>query len=74
MRDILEVKELCEEKGTTVDENVLKKGIIYDAYPKYMIDIKLDYEEDLAIAKEKARKNLELKNMASSGSEDDNRE
>jgi len=63
LRDIQEITALCERSGVTVDEKVLRGGIVYDPYPKYMTDVKLDYEEDCLKEITKANKILQMKKM-----------
>ena len=61
--DMEEVTRLCERKGITVDQTALRNGIVYDPYPKYYTDVKLDYEEDCEKQITNANKILQTKNM-----------
>ena len=46
LRDIVELTEMCAENGVEVDQEALKNAIVYDPYPKYMIDVNQEYREN----------------------------
>lgn len=46
LRDIVEVTEMCADRGVEIDQEALKNAIVYDPYPKYMIDVKKEYKEN----------------------------
>ena len=41
----------------------MKNAIVYDPYPKYMTDVRLDYDEDFDMGVEKNTKTLQMRNM-----------
>ena len=47
LRDVVELTELCVDKNVEVDQEVLKNAIVYDPFPKYMIDVTEEYKEDI---------------------------
>ena len=62
--------ELCEVNNIGYDPDEFKNAIVYDPYPKYMYDIKEDYEEDFEALKEKSKIGLKMRNMLSSNEEE----
>ena len=47
LRDVVELTELCVDKNVEVDQEVLKNAIVYDPFPKYMVDVTEEYKEDI---------------------------
>ena len=37
---------MCADRGVEIDQEALKNAIVYDPYPKYMIDVKKEYKEN----------------------------